>query len=137
MSSNELILIRGLPGSGKTTMAKAMIGYIHFEADMQFEVDGIYVYDKSKIKAAHDWCVNSAQQALKEGKNVVVSNTFIKIWELKRYIDLGFNYKVIEANGRWQNVHGVTEDRIQIMRNNWEPYPIALKGRRNDITSKS
>ena len=32
----ELVIIRGIPGSGKTTIAKAMTGYQHFEADHFF-----------------------------------------------------------------------------------------------------
>ena len=51
---NEIVLIRGLPGTGKTTLAKTMEGYAHFEADIFLEVDGVYVYDPSRIKAAHD-----------------------------------------------------------------------------------
>lgn len=37
-TSGELVLIRGLPGSGKSTMAEvlAQVGYEHFEADMYF-----------------------------------------------------------------------------------------------------
>ncbi len=57
-SSGELVLIRGLPGSGKSTMAKdlATQGYLHFEADMYFELDGHYRYDASCIREAHSWC---------------------------------------------------------------------------------
>jgi tRNA uridine 5-carbamoylmethylation protein Kti12 len=35
----KLILIRGLPGSGKSTIAREYVkqGYHHFEADMYFE----------------------------------------------------------------------------------------------------
>lgn len=42
----ELVLIRGLPGSGKSTMAKvlAQVGYEHYEADMFFERDGVYLH---------------------------------------------------------------------------------------------
>lgn len=45
--NRELLLIRGLPGSGKTTMAKqyAQIGYVHCEADQYFERDGEYRFD--------------------------------------------------------------------------------------------
>ena len=54
----ELVLIRGLPASGKTTMASVlpMIGYKHFEADMFFEVGGVYLYDAKRIGEAHAWC---------------------------------------------------------------------------------
>lgn len=120
---NEIVLIRGLPGSGKSTMAKNMEGYVHFEADMFFEVDGAYIHDPSKIRDAHDWCVDAARVALEQGKNVVVSNTFIKIWELQRYVDIGFPFRVIEANGKWKNIHGVPDEKIQNMKESWQALP--------------
>jgi predicted kinase len=94
--TGEIVLIRGLPGSGKSTMAAKMNGYLHLEADMFLEINGIYVYDASKVKAAHERCIASARKALEQNKNVVVSNTFVKIWELQRYIDLGLPFKIIE-----------------------------------------
>lgn len=123
----KIILIRGLPGSGKSTMAKQMVGFMHFEADMFLEVDGVYVYDQSKVSKAHDWCVSSAKAALEAGQNVVVSNTFAKSWELQRYVDLGFPFEVIEATGKWPNVHGVPEDKIKAMKDRWEPLARVLK----------
>ncbi len=121
----KIILIRGLPGSGKTTMAKQMEGFIHYEADMFLEVDGV-VYDQSKVSSAHDSCVEHAKAALEQGKNVVVSNTFAKAWEIKRYVDLGFPYEVIEAKGQWKNIHGVPDDKIEMMRARWESLEILL-----------
>lgn len=119
----EIILIRGLPGSGKSTIAKQMIGYVHLEADMFLEVGGIYVYDASKVSQAHDWCIASAKTALENGENVVVSNTFVKLWELERYVNLGFPFRIIEANGKWSNIHGVSHDKIEKMKSRWEFLP--------------
>ena len=123
----EIVLIRGLPGSGKTTMAKAMIGHVHFEADMFLEIDGKYVFDAAKVPKAHDWCVASAKTTLEQGRSVVISNTFVKLWELKRYVALGFPYRVIEAKGNWPNIHGVPLDRIAMMKAHWEPLSNAMK----------
>jgi predicted kinase len=121
--NNEIVLVRGLPGSGKSTYAKGLAGYTHLEADMYFEVDGQYVYDKSKINAAHNWCVESAKKALEQGENVVVSNTFIKLWELKKYINLGYPFSIIEMTGTWPNVHGVPAEVVSRMQQAWQKAP--------------
>ena len=120
---NEVVIIRGLPGSGKSTLAKSMVDYLHFEADMYLEINGEYVYDASKIKQAHDWCVDSAKNALEKGANVVISNTFVKLWEIQRYIELGFPYKILELQGKWPNIHGVPIEMIDIMASRWEKLP--------------
>ena len=120
---NEVVIIRGLPGSGKSTLAKSMVDYLHFEADMYLEINGEYVYDASKIKQAHDWCVDSAKNALEKGANVVISNTFVKLWEIQRYIELGFPFKILELQGKWPNIHGVPIEMIDIMASRWEKLP--------------
>lgn len=124
-SKAEIVLVRGLPGSGKSTLAKGMDGYVHIEADMYFERDGRYKYEPALVKDAHDWCVESAYEALRTGQNVVVSNSFVKLWELQRYIDLGYPFRIIEAQGRWPNIHGVPESKVQMMAQNWEALPAA------------
>jgi predicted kinase len=121
--NNEIVLIRGLPGSGKSTLAKSMREYHHFEADMFLVVDEVYVYDQSKVRAAHEWCLESARSALKKGENVVVSNTFLNIWEMQLYVELGFKFKIIEVHGKWKSVHGVPQHKIDMMAKRWEPTP--------------
>lgn len=59
----EIVLIRGLPGSGKTTLAKEMQSHEHIEADMYFEEDGIYKYRAEAIQQAHAWCLEKVKAA--------------------------------------------------------------------------
>ena len=51
---NNLILIRGLPGSGKSTVARMMnSAFEHFEADMWFMVGDQYVF-AARRRIIHD-----------------------------------------------------------------------------------
>jgi predicted kinase len=120
----DLVLIRGLPGSGKTTLAKIFEsnGYRHFEADQFFEVRGKYLYDPRKVKAAHVWCAKIAERAIGKGQQVVVSNTFIKIISMRLYLALAKNPLIISATGTWQNVHGVTDQAVVKMAAEWEDF---------------
>ena len=44
-----IYLLRGLPGAGKSTVAKRLGGE-HYEADMYFMQDGEYKFDGAKLK---------------------------------------------------------------------------------------
>ena len=116
---SSLTLIRGLPGSGKSTMAQSM-GITHFEADMFFMKDGQYQFNHTKIKEAHEWCQNQTKKALNRGEQVVVSNTFVKKWEMQPYYDMCHDVSIITLTGNYGNIHGVPEEVIERMRSNWE-----------------
>lgn len=122
----ELVLIRGLPGSGKTTMAKkyAEAGYVHCEADQYFEVGGEYRFDAGQLHTAHADCLRRTIAAMDAGCPAVVANTFTRRWEMEPYLKAakkrGVRVRIIECIGNWPNVHGVPAEAIERMRARWE-----------------
>lgn len=125
----QMILIRGVPGSGKSTLAKLNFkDHIHIEADMYFITDGIYQYDKTKVQDAHRWCKFETEKAIRNGDNVVVANTFTRIWELLPYIQLATDYsiefRIITCTNLFENIHDVPNETITIMNDRFEKFPI-------------
>ena len=87
----KLTLVRGIPGSGKSTLAKALAyspDVMHLETDMFWMVDGEYKFDINRLREAHEWCQAETRKHLKNDFEVVVSNTFTTIKELRPYFDL-------------------------------------------------
>ncbi len=120
----KLTLIRGLPGSGKSTLATTMPAH-HVEADMYFvQKSGDYVFDVSRLEQAHRWCQQQTEQWLSAGEDVVVSNTFVRLWEMKAYQRMARRYgaelEVITCKGEYPNIHGVSQDVIARMRRRWQ-----------------
>ena len=122
-----LYIVRGIPGSGKSTFAKTLGGK-HYEADMYFiDESGNYNFEPTKIKDAHQWCQDKVRMdMISEDSRIVVSNTFTQDWEMKPYQQLAYwyGYKVftiiVENRHGGVNEHGVPEDKLQIMKDRFE-----------------
>jgi predicted kinase len=121
----ELILLRGLPGAGKSTLAKRVCNQ-HIEADMFFMKDGEYKFDPTKLKQAHEWCREKTEMWMRDGYNVVVSNTFTQEWEMENYYKLAeqYGYRVhsiiVENRHNGVNEHGVPADKLEQMKNRFQ-----------------
>ena len=121
-----LILVRGLPGSGKTTFAEKLL-ILSYEADDFFIGDNGYDFDVAKLADAHKWCIEMARTSLRENKDVAISNTFSTVAEMEPYIVharcLGHNVVVFRMSGSYGSVHNVPAHTIERMRERWENYP--------------
>lgn len=115
-----LYIIRGVSGSGKTTLAREMATKLncrYLEADMFFmREDGTYAFNPVQLPSAHNWCFNQTVLELHLGRDVIVSNTFTRLWEMRNYIDVALErncrVRIITCTGRYQNVHGLTEEQV-------------------------
>lgn len=101
MAENTLIILRGVSGAGKSTVAKLLAEerWPIYEADMfHYEEQGNYNWDVKNIGAAHEWCRNNVECAMKRCiERIVVSNTSTTERELCPYLNLAeeHGYKVV------------------------------------------
>lgn len=121
-----LYIIRGIPGSGKTTLAYKLTNNVA-EADQFMYEDGEYKWHPSKLKMAHTKCFEKIENFMKNNITpIAVSNTFIKIKEFKPYIELAekYNYmvEIKECNGEFQNEHNVSAETIERMKRNFQKF---------------
>lgn len=115
--SRIMIIMRGLPGSGKSYLAKLIVEKLigpspsnyknHvFSSDDYFMVRGKYQYDPAYISYAHAWNQKRVQESAILGVSpIIIDNTNIEIWEMRPYvIDAlrnGYFIEVVEPMTPW------------------------------------
>lgn len=136
-----LILVRGLPGSGKTTFAEAFADIRAaggkgrariFAADDYFTTrDGEYVFKPDLLPAAHADCLDRVREWLAFGGLPWVTNTFSQRWEIEPYLRLVWPTEAVvvdlfdgggltDAQLAERCVHKVPEMTITRLRNRWQ-----------------
>jgi len=120
----NLILVRGLPGSGKTTFANTLAHlpytYPVSADDFFYDEYGEYRFDANLLGAAHGQCKSTTENYLREYNTVtvVVHNTFTTQKELKPYLQLAEKYNagvttlVVENRHGNDSVHNVPSETI-------------------------
>jgi len=141
----RVIIMRGLPGSGKSTYRRLVAavyemcqGYkiVVCSADDYFLSDEGYEFDPSKIGEAHNACKQNFLDALDRDYErpvvVFVDNTNTMAWEAAFYAEhallKGWNVGIIHRKADVETcigrqTHGVPEAVVRDMADRWEKFP--------------
>lgn len=140
LSNRTLTIMRGLPGSGKSHLARALANIPGvptapvFSTDDFFMVDGKYRFDGKLLGKHHAANLARAVAAMEEGiSHVIIDNTNTQAWEAREYVRhgerCGYRIQFIEPRTEWakdpeecarRNSHGVPLDAIRGMLSRWE-----------------
>jgi predicted kinase len=130
----DLILLRGIPGSGKSTLGHAILNSPQLTTntvlsadDLFVDSNGVYNFEPDRIKEAHNMCQQKCAEKMKLGiYKIVVANTFTQEWEMKPYYEMAerYNYRIhsviVENRHDGVNVHDVPEEKIRQMKDRFE-----------------
>lgn len=138
MSNKTLYIIRGLPGSGKSTLGEKLadtymdysefggIRHYSYAADDWFtDREGNYNFFPEELPQAHEDCRARVLEAMLSGaENIAVCNTFTQAWEAEPYVKLcelhEYTPVVLECQSQFGNVHNVPQESINAMADRWD-----------------
>ena len=130
--NGTLYVLRGLPGSGKSSCAHALSKELKcamVEADDTMDLLCTLgtPYDRKYVGCAHWLCQQRCMEALESNSNIVVSNTNISLKEINIYLAIAKKYGVplilIETMGDYNSTHDIPKDTMTSMITNLATIP--------------
>ena len=129
----KLFILQGLPGAGKSTLAKELAGSngeIFSADDFFIDEKGNYNYKEDSIFLAHFWNNQRIRYAIhRKTPIIVIDNTSVSFEDLQRLKpvmleakDAGYNIEIKRPTTPWaynvdelakKNTHNVPKERIQ------------------------
>jgi predicted kinase len=121
----KVIILSGVSGSGKSTVAAGIYGLPVVSADHYFMVEGEYRFYASRLGEAHGACFREFVRLLQAGRSVVVDNTNTTAIEIAPYVlgaqAYGYECRIVTVvvpesrlhAAAERNRHGVSLDVIR------------------------
>ena len=132
-NNKNLILVRGVSGSGKSTFAEEFLFPISLliSTDDFFMVDGKYQFNPELLPENHSKCLKSVESEMIQPQqdiclNIVVHNTFTQDWEIKPYKKLadkyGYNFYtiIVENRHKSSSIHNIPDYVISKQKDRFE-----------------
>lgn len=138
MSYGTCIIMIGLPGSGKTTFAKALAEALDSKVvsadDYMVNDQGEFTFDPARLGECHNASFCAALDEMHGGvcDALVIANTNMTNMERAPYVALAraFGYKVkfvqflaVASEVLDYQTHGVPMAKLEAMARRWEPIP--------------
>ena len=131
---NVLVILRGLPGAGKTSLAKVLGGSTApvYSIDDYFTdpVTGKYEFRYAENHLAYKQCAENTGSAMRaDTPLILLDNAFTIEWEMEPYFKLAaqYNYRVyvvtVEKRHNGRNIHAVSDEQLRKMA---EKYKVVL-----------
>ena len=132
MTDRNLILLRGVSGAGKSTVAELFIDSDILSTDDYFMKDGKYQFDANSLIENHLKCTAEADRIMNLATTedavhtLVIHNTFTKDWEMQPYLVLADKYGymvhtiIVENRHGSESIHDVPKPAVDAQRDRFE-----------------